>query len=168
MSKKPNKILELKKIARNVSRFSNGSFGMCLYLSAILANEINTKTKLEAKVAVGSFGLFEKLIFVYHPINDVIDIALNSNETKTLNCDGHAWVEVKGLIIDPSIVSSFSVAYPGAIIDNILKDASNGEEFLFDSSHNLSKKGLRYFKEDELSSTSINYFLKISERIMAS
>lgn len=160
------KAIKIKRISGKVIRHNSKFFGMCLYMSAILANEINAKTSLKAKVAVGSLEVHGHKLFSYSPINQVLENSFNVNKSSKSSWDGHAWVEVEGYIIDPSIIFSISIKSIGYILGETLKAESQNDGFIFNTCVSLSKKGISYEKRDYLSPCSISNLLKASKLIL--
>lgn len=162
----PKKINRIKRISGKVIRSNSKFFGMCLYMSAILANEINDKTSLKAKVVVGSLEVRGHKLFSYSPISQILENSFNVNKSINLSWDGHAWVEVEGYIIDPSIIFSISIKSTRYITDAILKAESQDYGFIFNTYANLLTKGVNYEKRDYLSPHSNSILLKDSKLIL--
>lgn len=88
-----------------------------------------------------------RLIFSHVPIKPILE----SGKDFSGIWDGHCWVEVQGIICDPSIFSTIFSSLNKPNLQQLFKQAFNGKpDYLIGSSKKLADMSIFYKKREEL------------------
>ncbi|EHO4300277.1 hypothetical protein KK566_004546 [Salmonella enterica] len=119
----------------------------CLYMSALLFALISDHLDAKPKLVTGTLSIGERLIFSHVPIKPILE----SGKDFSGIWDGHCWVEVQGIICDPSIFSTIFSSLNKPNLQQLFKQAFNGKpDYLIGSSKKLADMSIFYKKREEL------------------
>lgn len=114
----------------------------CLYLSSFLAQAINDETQFTANVYAGKLEVDGRIIFSDTPVLHALD---SLDSTTIGSWDGHAWVQVSELILDPSVFFTiFSPASKADLQTLFLNKFKQRYDFLIVEKDKLRDMGVIY------------------------
>lgn len=139
-----------------IERFKN-LHGSCLYMSSLLAACINDHTDMSAEVVAGSLKVAGKTVFSDTPILP----SLNNADGNVLGSwDGHSWVQVFGLILDPSIFRTiYSSITPKPIAELFVQRFGNNQNYLIGQSHKLKEIDVIYTAKEKFDNKHIDILI---------
>ncbi len=139
--------------------------GSCLYMSSLLAACINDHTDMNAEVVTGSLKVADKTVFSDTPILPV----LNNAKGNVFDIwDGHSWVQVSGLILDPSIFRTiYSTATPESVAKLFVQRFGNNQNYLIGQSHKLKEIDVVYTAKERFENKHIDMLIKSADAMGA-
>ncbi|MBV6819930.1 hypothetical protein KWG64_18460 [Rahnella sp. PD12R] len=147
----------INELVINVLDSSTKKEGTCLYMGALLFAQINDNLKIKSKLVVGTLTVSNKLVFSHKPIQPL----LKSEKDFSGKWDGHAWVEVEGIIIDPSVFWTINSPEVSPDFRKLFEKTFKGTpDYLIGSRVNLEKIGVFYKQHEELSDADATLLIK--------
>ncbi|ENY0908440.1 hypothetical protein ACFVGI_000884 [Serratia marcescens] len=132
---------EIQEMLSSVIDVSTHKNGACLYMGALLFAMINSRYHARAKLVTGSLTLNNRIVFSHEPIQPI----LNSGMDFSGQWSGHAWVEVGGYIVDPSIFLTIYSPTTTLELQKLFREKFKEKcNYLIDMDENLYAKCIFY------------------------
>ncbi|EFA5399591.1 hypothetical protein QDF24_000803 [Escherichia coli] len=154
-------IQEIQLMITDSLKVTKKKEGSCLYISALLFAQINDNLRVTPRFVTGSLALNNRLIFSHDPILP----ALRSGHDFSALWNGHAWVEIKNLIFDPSVfLTIYSPSTPQDIQNKFEKTFKGKFSYLIGERDKLEKLGVVYKTYEHLSNDDANILINCGFR----
>lgn len=120
----------------------------CLYMGALLFAQIHDNLNVKPRFVTGTLTVSKRQVFSHAPIKPL----LASGKDFLGQWDGHAWVEVEGVICDPSIFWTIYSSETAPDLQKLIEKTFKGKhDYLIGSRTKLEKIGVFYKEYEELS-----------------